>query len=153
MKNKNLEKYPDIHFVFRDGNKLKPMRESLDYTDFFKKNTGFRSDLGNEKFTAFLRKHYYDPSKLERAINNMVNLYHNGVKPPEYDFRDDMIRELNDKLIKYVRLTVDLFEKCEEKGRLEDFERVMATADMGSQTNLTKKISNLQILEEKLIGA
>jgi hypothetical protein len=83
----------------------------------------------------------------------MVNLYHNGVKPPEYDFRDDMIRELNDKLIKYVRLTVDLFEKCEEKGRLEDFERVMATADMGSQTNLTKKISDLQILEEKLIGA
>ena len=64
-----------------------------------------------------------------------------------------MIRELNDKLIKYVRLTVDLFEKCEEKGRLEDFKRVMATADMGSQNNLTKKISDLQILKEKLIGA
>ncbi len=71
MKNKNLEKYPDIHFVFRDGDKLKPMTESLDYTDFFKKTTGFRSDLGNEKFTKFLRVRYYDPSKLEKEINKM----------------------------------------------------------------------------------
>ena len=81
----------------------------------------------------------------------MVAKYHGGVKPPEYDVRDDMIREFNDKLIKYVRMTADLFEKCSEKGKLDEFEKVMITESMGKKTPINLKISQLNSLERQLL--
>ena len=83
----------------------------------------------------------------------MVAKYHGGVKPPEYDVRDDMIREFNDKLIKYVRMTADLFEKCSEKGKLAEFEKVMMTEGMGSKYPVKYKITQLEGLQRNLLQA
>ncbi len=155
MKNDNYEGAdPDCLFVYRegDGGDFAPIENSYHFQSLFEGTTGFPSDSG-DKFTLFLRKGDYDPNKPNAKIDNMVKKYHGGVKPPSYDFRDDMIRELNDKLIKYVRLTVDLFEKCSEKGKLDEFEKVMITESMGKKTPINLKIAQLEGLQRNLLQA
>ncbi|WP_406039924.1 hypothetical protein [Succinimonas sp.] len=156
MKNDNCEgidpKDQDCLFVYRQGDDgdLAAVENPYHFKSIFQGTAGFPSD-SEDKFTLYLRKGDYDPGKPNEKIDKMAQKYHGGVKPPAYDFRDDMIRELNDKLIKYVRMTVDLFEKCSEKGKLDDFEQVMSTVNMGPKTTVTNKIAELKALERRLL--
>ncbi|MEE3422093.1 MAG: hypothetical protein VZR11_05235 [Succinimonas sp.] len=151
MKNED-KTHPDYLFSCRECDKTVPLESNMHFTNFFKATTGFRIDL-DDKFTVYQREHFYDPSKLEKVAKKMVAKYHGGVKPPEYDVRDDMIREFNDKLIKYVRMTADLFEKCSEKGKLAEFEKVMMTEGMGSKYPVKYKITQLEGLQRNLLQA
>ena len=80
---------------------------------------------------------------LKSTTQKLLNKYHGGKAPEGYDYRDDLIRNLQDHLVKFVRLTVDLYDKCEAQNKLDKFEDFLSW-DAMRNGSLTTKVNNLQ---------
>ena len=102
------------------------------------------------KFLGNLKKNTQDPQVLQRLITKMLDKYHGGLPPANYDYRDDLIRELNDQLIKFVKLTVDLYDKCAENNQMDYFKDVISNDIMGDQMKLSSKLDYLEMGHEYL---
>ncbi len=102
------------------------------------------------KFLGNLKKNNQDPQVLQHLITKMLDKYHGGIPPANYDYRDDLIRELNDQLIRFVKLTVDLYDKCAENNQMDYFKDVISNDIMGDQMKLSSKLDYLEMGHEYL---
>ena len=144
---------PGSNFAVKEEWGFDGLGKPEEFLEALRERTGLPmapNDKTIAKFLGNLKKNTQDPQVLQHLITKMLDKYHGGIPPANYDYRDDLIRELNDQLIKFVKLTVDLYDKCAENNQMDYFKDVISNDIMGDQMKLSSKLDYLEMGHEYL---
>ena len=144
---------PRSNFAVKEEWGVDGLGKPAEFLEALRERTGLPmapNDKTIAKFLGNLKKNTQDPQVLQHLITKMLDKYHGGLPPDNYDYRDDLIRELNDQLIKFVKLTVDLYDKCVANNQMDYFKDVISNDTMGDQIRLGNKLDYLEMGHEYL---